>query len=214
LKANLDISGYSYDSRELSHAHQFLWPQVSAIVKEYFNSRGDLIDQRVFDLGCGNGSIAFELSKLGYSVSGVDPSIEGIAQANANLKNADLRVGSAYDDLFSTFGSFPVVISLEVVEHVYDPRHYAQTLSSLVEPGGIAVVSTPYHGYFKNLAIALAGGFDAHFTALWDHGHIKFWSINTLKVLLEEAGFSRIRFHRVGRIPALARSMIAVAHKE
>jgi 2-polyprenyl-6-hydroxyphenyl methylase/3-demethylubiquinone-9 3-methyltransferase len=54
---------------------------------------------------------------------------------------------------------------------------------------------------------------DRHYTALWDHGHIKFWSIPTLTTLLTEAGFQTIRFHRVGRIPALAKSMIAVAEK-
>jgi hypothetical protein len=45
----------------------------------------------------------------------------------------------------------------------------------------------------------------------WDHGHIKFWSIKTLSVLLEEAGFKKIEFYRVGRLPLLAMSMIAVA---
>jgi hypothetical protein len=54
---------------------------------------------------------------------------------------------------------------------------------------------------------------DGHFTALWDHGHIKFWSIETLTKLLNEAGFQDVRFHRVGRIPQLAKSMIAVARK-
>jgi 2-polyprenyl-6-hydroxyphenyl methylase/3-demethylubiquinone-9 3-methyltransferase len=55
---------------------------------------------------------------------------------------------------------------------------------------------------------------DAHFTALWDHGHIKFWSIPTLTTLLKEAGFKRVRFLRVGRIPSLAKSMIAIALKD
>lgn len=54
---------------------------------------------------------------------------------------------------------------------------------------------------------------DAHFTALWDHGHIKFWSMKTLTLLLEEAGFRDIRFERLGRIPALAKSMVAVVRK-
>ena len=52
-----------------------------------------------------------------------------------------------------------------------------------------------------------------HFTALWEGSHIKFWSRKTLSRLLREAGFSSVDFHRVGRIPALAKSMIAVAHK-
>ena len=61
--------------------------------------------------------------------------------------------------------------------------------------------------------MALTGRMDAHFTALWDHGHIKFWSIQTLGELLHEAGFVDIHFERVGRVPALAKSMIAAARK-
>ena len=77
----------------------------------------------------------------------------------------------------------------------------------------MAIISTPYHGYWKNLALALSGRMDAHFTALWDHGHIKFWSRRTLGDLLREAGFVDIRFWRVGRVPALAKSMIVMARK-
>lgn len=167
----------------------------------------------MFELGCGNGSVANVLAQQGWDVTGVDPSIEGIGQANARYPELNLAAGSAYDDLVSRYGQFSVVTSLEVVEHVYAPRHYAATLFSLVAPGGTAVVSTPYHGYWKNLALAVSGKMDAHFTALWDHGHIKFWSVATLTELLQEAGFIDIRFRRVGRFPALAKSMIAIAKK-
>jgi 2-polyprenyl-6-hydroxyphenyl methylase/3-demethylubiquinone-9 3-methyltransferase len=106
-----------------------------------------------------------------------------------------------------------VVVSLEVVEHVYAPRDFAARLFDLVAPGGAAIVSTPYHGYWKNLAIAVSGKFDQHFTALWDHGHIKFWSRDTLARLLREAGFSELAFHYAGRFPPLSKSMIVVAEK-
>jgi 2-polyprenyl-3-methyl-5-hydroxy-6-metoxy-1,4-benzoquinol methylase len=123
-------------------------------------------------------------------------------------------VASSYDDLATKFGRFPLVVSLEVVEHTYDPRQYARTLYALVEPGGIAIISTPYHGYFKNLVLALTGQLDKHFTALCDGGHIKFFSIATLGRLFTEAGFMDIRFILVGRIPTLAKSMVAVARKD
>ena len=97
------------------------------------------------------------------------------------------------------------------VEHLYSPRAFAGTLFDLVEPGGIAVVSTPYHGYFKNLTLAVTGKLDSHFTVLWDHGHIKFWSVKTLNTLLMEAGFREVQFQFAGRFPLLAKSMIAVA---
>ena len=105
------------------------------------------------------------------------------------------------------------MISLEVVEHVYDPRAYSATLYALVAKGGVAVISTPYHGYWKNLALALLGQMDKHYSPLWNHGHIKFWSMHTLRQLLREAGFKSIEFRHVGRIPPLAKSMIAIARR-
>jgi 2-polyprenyl-6-hydroxyphenyl methylase/3-demethylubiquinone-9 3-methyltransferase len=38
-----------------------------------------------------------------------------------------------------------------------------------------SVISTPFHGYWKNIALAVSGKFDDHFTALWNGGHIKFF---------------------------------------
>lgn len=108
---------------------------------------------RAFDLGCGNGAVAGWLADKGYAMSGVDPSETGIALARQAFPALDLRVGSAYDPLSSVFGTFPLVISLEVVEHVYAPRACAACLRDLLAPGGTALVSTPCHGYWKNLAL-------------------------------------------------------------
>lgn len=207
-----EISGYRWASAELTSSHNYLLPALFREL-EHFRLVNPGGGRRVFELGCGNGSVAHVLAQQGWNVTGVDPSREGIAQANAQWPQLKLFEGSAYDDLAGRFGRFPVVTSLEVVEHVYSPRKYAATLFSLLEPGGTAIVSTPYHGYWKNMVLALTGKMDGHFTALWDHGHIKFWSVKTLSELLREAGFKDIRFERIGRIPALAKSMIAIAHK-
>ena len=204
------IDGYCYDHANLNHAHSFLVPAVFDLLSETgLHSK----NKRLFELGCGNGSVANLLDKGGWEVTGVDSSTDGIAQANQAYPNLKLENGSAYDDLQSRYGQFPVVLSLEVVEHLYAPRRYAHNVFNLLERGGVAIISTPYHGYWKNLALAVTGKLDNHFTALWDHGHIKFWSIRTLTQLLKEAGFVHIRFERVGRVPQLAKSMIAIARK-
>ena len=211
MKDQASISGYQYSHSDHSHAHAYLLPTVKEELTAIRSRLG--APPRLFDLGCGNGSVGAHLAAEGWSVTGVDPSSEGIAQARKAYPDLRFEEGSAYDDLAGKHGRFPVVVSLEVVEHVYAPRDYARTLFDLVEPGGTAIISTPYHGYLKNLALALTGKMDRHFTALWDHGHIKFWSIQTLTTLLEEAGFNQFRFRRVGRIPVLAKSMIAIAQK-
>jgi 2-polyprenyl-6-hydroxyphenyl methylase/3-demethylubiquinone-9 3-methyltransferase len=209
LKNISDINGYRYSDGEANGSHAYLLPTIKRELASIEPAGG----RRLFDLGCGNGSVGAALHREGWEVTGVDPSIAGIAEANTAHPHLALRQGSAYDDLAAQYGRFPVVISLEVVEHVYAPRDYAATLFDLVEAGGTAIVSTPYHGYWKNLALAVSGRMDAHFTALWDHGHIKFWSFRTLADLLHEAGFAECRFSRVGRVPALAKSMIAFARK-
>jgi 2-polyprenyl-6-hydroxyphenyl methylase/3-demethylubiquinone-9 3-methyltransferase len=204
-------AGYHYRSANNSHAHAYLLPTVTSVLERYFRDTG--YERRVFDLGCGNGSVAACLAARGFQITGVDPSAEGVAQARAAFPQLQIEQGSAYDDLARTYGTFPVVISLEVVEHVYSPRDFMRTVCELLQAGGMAVLSTPYHGYLKNAAIALSNSFDKHFDPLRDHGHIKFWSINTFTRLLNENGFTEISYHRVGRIPLLAKSMIAVAKK-
>jgi 2-polyprenyl-3-methyl-5-hydroxy-6-metoxy-1,4-benzoquinol methylase len=203
-------AGYHYPDSTSSHAHAYLAQSVLAILEDLVE-RG--AERSVFDLGCGNGAFAAYLEKRGYSVIGVDPSEEGVAQARAANPASRIYEGSAYDDLRAMYGQFPIVVSIEVVEHIYSPSRYAATLYDLVEEGGSAVISTPYHGYLKNLALAVTGKLDAHFTALWEHGHIKFWSRKTLTELLTQAGFKEVWYRRVGRVAPLAKSMIAVARK-
>lgn len=200
-----DAIGCEYQSGSYSCAHGYLLPAVERIVAA-------IKPERVFDLGCGNGVVANRLSKYA-PVTGVDISASGVRIAQQSFPHLNIHTGSVYDDLARQYGTFAIVVSLEVIEHLFDPRTYANRLFDLVKPGGIAVVSTPYHGYWKNLALALAGKFDDHFSALWDGGHVKFWSVKTLGVLLKEVGFCEVEFLRVGRIAPLAKSMIAIAHK-
>ena len=105
---------------------------------------------------------------------------------------------------------FLTVISMEVIEHLYSPRTFAAFVRSILEAngGGRFILTTPYHGYLKNLSIALAGKADRHYSALWEGGHIKFWSRRTLAILLREAGFRNMAFTGAGRIPYLWRHMV------
>jgi len=73
---------------------------------------------------------------------------------------------------------------------------------------GRFICTTPYHGYWKNLAISFAGGWDKHADPLFDGGHIKLFSRKTLSALMVEAGFGELQFHGVGRLPCLWKSMV------
>ncbi|ASF45705.1 class I SAM-dependent methyltransferase [Methylovulum psychrotolerans] len=208
--SNVSIGGYIYPNAELNYSHSYILPTVYHLLDSLNLQSGD---RRIFELGCGNGSTAAYLTQQGFEVVGIDPSVDGITNAQREYPNIKLALGDCYSDLAEQYGRFPVVLSLEVVEHVFLPREFARRVYELLDEEGVAIISTPFHGYWKNLALALSGKMDAHFTALWDYGHIKFWSEQTLAQLLREVGFKSVEFERVGRIRPLAKSMIAVARK-
>src|SRR4051812_30795387 len=91
------ISGYRYDDPELNHSHAYLLPCLETVLKSFF--RDNTFRRSVFDLGCGNGSVAAWLTQHGYDVCGIDPSAEGVALAKKAYPNLKLETGSAYDDL-------------------------------------------------------------------------------------------------------------------
>src|SRR5436189_41464 len=108
---------------------------------------------------------------------------------------------------------FDIVVSTEVVEHLYAPRVWARACFQALKQGGRFICTTPYHGYWKNLAISLLGHWDKHLNPLWDGGHIKLWSEATLHRLLEEAGFVNFQARGAGRIPVLWMTMVARADR-
>jgi 2-polyprenyl-3-methyl-5-hydroxy-6-metoxy-1,4-benzoquinol methylase len=199
----------AYTNPETGHAARYLLPVLRRAVSPC------PANAAVLDLGCGNGALtSVLLARPGWRVTGVDTSPSGIRIAQAAHRNIEFVLADAAGPLdgFEP-GAFDLVVSIEVIEHVPEPRQLARNAHRLLRPGGLAVFTTPYHGYLKNLALATAGRMDAHFTALWDGGHIKFWSRKTLAGLLAEAGFSDLRFHGAGRLPHLWKSMVVSGEK-
>ena len=185
-------------------------PVVDRVVQELLPK-----GSRIIDLGCGNGGGSGRFIQAGYQVAGIDPSERGIALAREHYPLGTWHVGLAEVDMLSKFGHqpFDAAFSIEVVEHVYAPREWAAACYECLRPGGILICSTPYHGYLKNLALSVTNKWDSHMSPLWDGGHIKMWSRNTLARLLHEVGFVDLRFWGTGRFPGLWKSMVFAAHK-
>jgi 2-polyprenyl-3-methyl-5-hydroxy-6-metoxy-1,4-benzoquinol methylase len=135
------------------------------------------------DVGCGNGSITKKLSHFFKSTTGIDLSSQGIEQAKKN-NNTNIEFLNLDLEMLIQKKKFDFVSAIEVIEHQYDPYLFISQLAHVTRDNGYVLISTPYHGYFKNLLIALFGKMDRHFTALWRHGHIKFFSKKTLTALI------------------------------
>jgi 2-polyprenyl-3-methyl-5-hydroxy-6-metoxy-1,4-benzoquinol methylase len=199
---------YRYDSSEQTCADIYVEPRVIQWLKT------DETIRRVLDAGCGNGNLAARIAAQGFEVTAFDTSVSGIVQARRAFSGVRFEIASGYDDLRSLLVEpFDACVAVEVMEHLYDPRQFATRIFEVLRPGGMFIVSTPYHSYIKNFVLAATGKMDSHFTALWDGGHIKFWSRATLTRLLSERGFDVVHFEGAGRLPLLWKSMILVARR-
>lgn len=202
-----DLSSYAHPEPGLTPYNAYLLPTVERLL-------GPADGRRLFEIGFGNGAVAAHLASKGFSVAGIEPSRQGLALAQASFHTlTGLQHGTIYEDLRARFGAFQAVVSLEVIEHLYFPRRLAQAAFALLEPGGLLVISTIYHGYLKNIATAVLGRFDPKMNPLWDHGHIKFFSPRTLTKLLTECGFEDVTVKRPDLIPQFSRSMVACGRK-
>jgi 2-polyprenyl-3-methyl-5-hydroxy-6-metoxy-1,4-benzoquinol methylase len=172
-------------------------------------------NKQIIDLGCGGGYLVSLLVQKGYLAYGTDASESAIKLAKQKLPNNFWVQDLTKDDLPDAIANIPfdTIVSTEVIEHLYDPRGYIQFCKKILmkNGGGEIIITTPYHGYLKNLVLALTNKMDNHFSALWDGGHIKFWSRATLTTLLEESGFTVTDFVGCGRFPYLWKSMLIKA---
>jgi len=197
-------SDYGFVGAQASHMHARFMPHVFALAKVLHPG------MRVLDVGCGNGFTCGEFLKSGCFVVGIDLSPQGIEIARHAHPKGRFELLPADDKLLENLREkpFDLVVSTEVVEHLYAPRTYASGCFGALKPGGRFICTTPYHGYLKNLALALAGKWDTHANPLWDGGHIKLWSRRTLGWLLTSAGFENLQFRGVGRLPGLWMTMV------
>jgi 2-polyprenyl-3-methyl-5-hydroxy-6-metoxy-1,4-benzoquinol methylase len=167
--------------------------------------------RRVLDVGCGNVALARRLADAGLDVTGVDWDPKAVQLASKRVPQAHFEVARFSDQPPAC--DFDAVVSTEVIEHLFDPDELLQFALRALRPGGTLVLSTPHHGYLKNLVLSLTNGWDKHFMTDVLAGHIKFFSRRTLTAALERNGFTVRRFAGAGRLPFLWKSMILTATK-
>jgi len=91
--------------------------------------------ERVLDLGCGYGAVAFSLaSRAGAIVTGIDLAEENIAMARKRFQHSNLRfmVGDARRDIPES--SFDVIVASNILEHVERRDEFVKMVQERVNP--------------------------------------------------------------------------------
>ena len=167
-------------SEEALYRRAVAWVQAEGV-------RGD-----VLDYGAGTGTLSrmlFDLHRF-EKVIGAD-----LMQRPANLPHPidwlaqDLNHPLAFPD-----SHFDALLSVEVIEHLENPRAVARDWFRLLKPGGRLFFTTPNADSWRSLVTLALKGHHQEFTDENYPAHITALIGADLRRILKEAGFEAIRF--------------------
>src|SRR3954451_12845657 len=97
--------------------------------------------KRAADGGCGAALLAEPLARLGAEVTGVDAAPENIEAARNHALLQGLAIDYRVGSVEALEGEYDLVTSLEVVEHVAEPRDFVLGLAAALAEDGLLILS-------------------------------------------------------------------------
>jgi 2-polyprenyl-6-hydroxyphenyl methylase/3-demethylubiquinone-9 3-methyltransferase len=150
-------------------------------------ARRPLAGKRAADVGCGAGLLAEPLARLGADVTGIDAAPENVAAARLHAEGQGLGIDYRVGGVETLSGPYDLVASLEVIEHVRDPRGFVAGLADAMAADGLLILSTPNRtSTSRLLMITLAEGLGR--IPKGTHDWQKFLTPEELCALLRDAG--------------------------
>jgi len=164
----------------------------------------------VLDLGCGEGDFCAVLAQAGAVPTGAEIARTAVDRARARHPGLRFDLVEPHGPLAFEDNTFDAVWASEVIEHVADTARWLSEVRRVLRPGGRLLVTTPFHGRVKNVAIALAR-FERHFDPTGQH--LRFYTRRSLRDLLEAFGFGEVAIEAASGPPLLRESLHARARR-
>jgi 2-polyprenyl-3-methyl-5-hydroxy-6-metoxy-1,4-benzoquinol methylase len=134
-------------------------------------------NKRTLDFGCNIGYGSAILNTTSQSVTGVDVSPQAIAAAKARYAESGVRfeVVDGHSAPLQS-GSFDVIASFQVIEHIVDVDSYIRQLRRLLTADGLVVLTTP------NAVLRVHPGMRP-----WNRFHAREYTAAELETLLNQS---------------------------
>jgi len=150
----------------------------------------------LLDIGCGGGLLSEPMARLGFMVTGADPSERNVRVAGAHASACSLAIEywhASAEEIADQGHQFDVILNMEVVEHVADLRAYLRCCAALVKPGGLMFVAT-INKTLKSLALAkVAAEYVLRWLPIGTHDWNRFVDPRTVRRMLEECGLNPLK---------------------
>ncbi|MCL5947710.1 MAG: glycosyltransferase [Actinobacteria bacterium] len=143
----------------------------------------------VLELGCAAGRLGAALkARQQCKVIGIEKEPHPAREAANSLD--EVIVADIQGALGSIQGPFDAVVAADVLEHLEDPWDVVQRCAALLRPSGVIVVSIPNVANLEVIAGLASGRFPYADAGILDRGHLRFFTLATLKGMLMQAGLS------------------------
>ena len=129
---------------------------------------------RLLELGCAYGFFLQEAKRF-YDAAGLE--LADAAAASARQAGLNVVTGAVEEQTLAQFGRQDVIVLLDVIEHLPDPRQALYSAARLLGPGGIMVLTT---GDFSSLYARLAG---RHWRLMTPPQHLWFFTPESIRRL-------------------------------
>jgi SAM-dependent methyltransferase len=211
---------WGYDERYfLDNEHRYT--RMHALLRERY---GELSGRRVADIGCSRGQFLSRLwSYHDIELTGIEIEEEERALAEARGIDADEHYINVFEEqtmvarLPFMDESVDIVVAGEVLEHLVDTAGFVREVRRVLKPEGALVLSTPNLLWWKYRLTMLLGRYPdcLEHKRYWreDFGHVRIFSAERLRSLLDEAGLVDVHIvgNRLGPLASLTRSPRLVA---
>lgn len=116
---------------------------------------------KILDIGCGFGVLVAMAAKRGKNINGLDTSAHMIAGSQEYLQSINLDPNlvslQTAEELVEQNAQFEVIIMIDVLEHIEDPRGFLKIVEQLLTPNGRLILSVPAHAEFYDSRDELLG---------------------------------------------------------
>ena len=147
----------------------------------------------LLDVGCGEGFVMKWFHDKGHPVLGLDFSDAGVESMNPSVKDL-VQTGDVFqaiDTKVDAGEQYDILWLQHVLEHVLDPLHLLQSLTSLVSENGVMLITVPNDGSELQEMLFARGDVDKRsWIALPDH--MSYFTAESLRTTVEATGWQCI----------------------
>jgi 2-polyprenyl-3-methyl-5-hydroxy-6-metoxy-1,4-benzoquinol methylase len=145
--------------------------------------------QHILECGCSTGFLSRHLVERGCTVTGLEIDAEAAEKARQWCKKVhaiDLNRPDWADELS---GNYDTILFGDVLEHLVNPESVLRRTSDLLAPNGRVIICLPNIAYWKIRMSLLRGKFEYTSMGILDVTHLRFFTPETGRKLIEDAGY-------------------------